>query len=270
MLEDRPHSARLIGALLTDGGISFISGKIWRIHFTSTSPTLTEIFRKDALRILDRKTSKQIRNNAVIQKSPINKLIKEFYRLSPSWRTQPCNSFPICPCQRGFKIHENHIKLNGRLFPPTKIPDFIFEDNSKAKEFLKIAFTCDGSVLLWVGKAEYGFRIDRRVELSCYHPLLKEQYAVLLNKFGIKTKIRWDKVVISKRENLEKFYKNIGFVKGVKITSNGRWGGVEKAELLKLCIKSFKMSNIFKLNSVQEIYKFLNGKLISRTGDRLI
>lgn len=254
-MEPRPQLARFFGMLLTDGGISNVSGK-WRMHFTNTSGVLNEEFKRLSLELFDRRVSREYRNGAVIQRAWVNSIIGNFLYYSESFRTQACNSFPICSCLRGRKIHKNKYRVGGRIFSNVRIPRFIFRNKRYAAEFLRYAFSCDGFVNLHIGKAKYGFRLDRRVELACLNPRLKKDYKNLLKLFDIESKICEERLRISRENNVKKFNKYIGFVKGVKVTGYQRWSGVEKSRLLKLAAKTYSMKNIFRMQSQEQIFRY--------------
>jgi len=271
MLERTKELAELSGMLLTDGGVTCVSGK-WRVHFTTTSDILEGRFKELVIKVLNRHPSKASTHSGTQQNASINKIINELHELSPTFRTKPCNHFPICPKLRGKHFQPcsicNPIKINNEMFPPAKIPEFIFNDKHGAIDFLRAAFTCDGSIILSVAKSKNGFRLDRKVVLSCEHPQLKEQHAQFLVQLGFKPKIRKDCIVLGGKENIVKFQKEIGFIDGVRIIRNGRWGGMEKSKLLKLCVKSFDMPEIFELKSVEEIFSFLKNLLLGQEACR--
>src|SRR3989344_4338643 len=148
--EKRPIlMARLIGLLLTDGGLSQIGNK-WRIHFISNNPTLS-------------------------------------------------------------------------------------------KEFLKFAFTGDGTVIFNIGKARYGFRFDRCVKLYSQHSNLRKQYFELLKNLGYTPRMLNDSVLLRGRKDIIKFANEIGFVEDVKISGKGMWTGISKNELVKFTSNSYDL-----------------------------
>lgn len=227
--------AKLIGFLLTDGGVSKVSGK-WRIHFTSNSDTLNEEFRNLINKIYGYKLATEKRFGAKTLRTWINKEISnELLSLTPNYRTL------------AYDKSKND-------YPNAIIPKFILNNRQYGKEFLKYAFTSDGSAIFCIGRAKYGFKFDRFVKICCEHPNLREQYYKLLKKLGYKPSIQNDYVCLRGKENLEKFYKEIGFIEDVEISGNGPWNGITKQELLKFCVKSFdfKPSNLG--NSKKQIH----------------
>lgn len=255
--EERKELAKLIGMILTDGGID----RKWRMHFTTTSPILEEEFRKFTKQILDRPAIKERCHDAVRLVTRVTKLKDYFEKLSPVWRHQACTSFPYARCIKDSSFHKFHILKEDKKFPLVVIPDFILEDKVCSAEFLKYAFTCDGTVTFAVAKSKYGFRLHRKVKIACEHPLLKQQYSEILKSFGIDSYIEKDGIGITGRERIELFFKQIGFVKGVVILGKKVWGGIEKYKLLQLCVKSYEMNEVFELTSKEEIIDYLKSQI---------
>lgn len=212
--------SRLIGLLLTDGGLSQISGKRWRIHFTSSSEEFIAEFGNLVKELFNLKTAKDFRNGAWKAQAWISQKAKdELTRYSPSYRT---------------------LQIKGKE-TEAKIPDFILRNESLGKEFLRYAFTGDGTVTICIGKAKYGFKLDRCVKLSCKHPNLRKQYIELLQNLGFKPRASKREIVLRKPENIVRFAREIGFVEGVKISGNGLWKGITKAELLRFAANSYNL-----------------------------
>lgn len=212
--------ARLIGLLLTDGGLSVIS-KRRRLHFTSNSEELMREFRYLTKKLFNLSTKPRIRNGAFhIDVWISRKTRDELFSYSPTYR----------------KLAYDKVSGN---YPEAKIPEFIFNDIKLAREFLKYVFTADGSVIFNIGKARYGFRFDRCVKLYCEHPNLRKQYFQLLKKLGYKPAIWKDSIILRKPENMIKFCNEINFVENVKISGNGLWKGFNKSDLLKFCVESY-------------------------------
>ena len=140
--------ARLIGLLLTDGSLSQIKKtKVWRISFSSNSSELTKEFSNLIFQLFEIKTKQRTYKGAFEIKHTLKrKFAEELMTYSPSYRTLAYN------------------KQEAR-YPETIIPNFIVENDTLAKEFLKYAFTGDGTIIFNIGKARYGFRFDRCVKL---------------------------------------------------------------------------------------------------------
>lgn len=212
--------ARLIGLLLTDGGLSLISGKTWRIHFTSNSKEFIKEFENLMMQLFNLKVAKDYRNGAWKAQAWISQKVKsELIGYSPTYRT---------------------LVKDGKE-TEAKIPDFITSNENLAKEFLKYAFTGDGTIIFNIGKANYGFRFDRCVKLYCEHASLRRQYFDLLKKLNYNPTMLKDAVLLRKPENIEKFANEIGFVENVKISGAGLWRDITKSNLLRFAAKSYNL-----------------------------
>ena len=244
--------ARLIGLLLTDGSLwCNKKSKLWSISFTSNSDELVAEFENLIFELFHLKVHKRLYKGSWEVKGGISKKVAaELTSYSPTYRTL------------AYSKEENK-------YPESKIPEFIFERLELAKEFLRYAFTGDGTVIFNIGKARYGFRFDRCVKLYCEHPNLRKQYYELLEKLGYKPTMLKDAVLLRKPENIKKFEREIGFVEGVKISGNGLWKGIPKSQLLKFAANSYglKPSELGKTKS--DIHTNLI-KLILRPGDQMI
>lgn len=241
--------ARLIGLLLTDGSLSQIKKtKVWRISFISNSEELVNEFEKLAFDLFGLRFRKVLYKGAIEIKHTINsEFAKELLSYSPTYRTLVKDS----------KETE------------AKIPEFIRNNQNLAREFLKYAFTGDGTIIFNIGKARYGYRFDRCVKLYCEHSELRKQYFELLQILSYKPTMLKDAVLLRKPENIQKFAKEIGFVEDVKISGNGLWKGITKADLLQFAANSYnlKPSKLGKTKS--DIHTNLVN-LILRSGHQMI
>ena len=252
-IEDRETlMARLIGLLLTDGGLSVISGRR-RFHFTSNSEQLTREFSYLIKRLFNLSTKPRIRNGAYHIVVWISKKVRdEMFSYSKTYRKLAYD------------------KRNGN-YPKTVIPEFIIQNEQLAREFLKYAFTADGSIIFNIGKARYGFRFDRCVKLYCEHPNLRIQYIKLLEKLGYKVSVWKDQIILRKPENLTKFSKEIGFVENVKISGKGLWKGFNKSDLLRFSADSYNTVIPSRLGkNKSEIHNNLIKLLASKAGNQMI
>ncbi|MBI2578330.1 MAG: LAGLIDADG family homing endonuclease [Candidatus Aenigmarchaeota archaeon] len=232
--ERQGKMAQLIGLLITDGSLwcNKKSG-LWSISFTSNSNELVAEFERLIFEIFHLKLRKRIYKGSWEVKSGISrKAAAELISYSPSYRTLAYNKA------------ENK-------YPGTIIPEFILSNSELGKQFLRYAFTGDGTVIFNIGKARYGFRFDRCVKLYSEHPNLRKQYFGLLEKLGYKPTMLKDAVLLRKPENIKKFEREIGFVEGVKISGNGLWKGIPKSQLLKFAANSYglKPSELGKTKS---------------------
>ena len=241
--------ARLIGLLLTDGSLSQIKKtKVWRISFSSNSVELAKEFQALILTLFGIRTRVREYNGALEIKHTLNKkFVEELLIYSPTYRT---------------------LAKDGRE-TEAKIPNFITENEVFAKEFLRYAFTGDGSVILNIGRAKYGFRFDRCVKLYCEHTSLRKQYFDLLTKLGYGPTMLGDAVLLRSPEKLSRFSKEIGFVNDVKISGNGLWKGITKSELLQFAVKSYNLKPKALGKTKDDIHANLV-RLILRSGYQMI
>lgn len=236
------HLASLIGMLLTDGGVSKISKNRFEIFLASNSKGLRnefeldmrEHFGVDRFYTIHGKTVCKIR--AVEESAGLQLL-----RLSPTFRTRPCNVYPFCPKMLGKELktipHECN-SLNG--YPPTKVPNFIMEGPLKTKRTaLRSAMSGDGGVEfheIFVGHKKY---LQRRLIFRCHNPNLKIQWKKLFEDCGFNITETKNEIRISGIEQLLKFQAEIGFLNDVKVERSKYWNGFEKNEVLNKMISSF-------------------------------
>lgn len=213
--------AKLIGLLLTDGSLWQIKKtNVWCISFTSNSDALIEEFEKLTFELFEIKFKRRPYRGAIELKRTINRrFAEELISYTPTYRTL---------IKEGKETE-------------AKVPEFITQNENLAKEFLKYAFTGDGTVALQIGKAKYGYRFDRNVRIFCEHSGLRKQYFELLTKLGYKPTLLKDGVLLRKPENVKKFSKEIGFVEGVKISGEGLWKGITKSTLLEFIANSYDL-----------------------------
>ena len=241
--------ARLMGLLLTDGSLSQIKKtKVWRISFISNSVELVNEFEKLVYKLYGRKFTKKRYKGAISVKNTISKeFAEELVSYSPTYRT----------------LSINEKETNAR------IPSFISNNLVLAKEFLRYAFTGDGTIIFNIGKAKYGFRFDRCVKLYSEHANLRKQYFELLRKLNYEPIMLKDAVLLRKPKNLVKFSKEIGFVEGVKISGNGLWRGIIKKSLLEFAASSYRLRPKQLGKTKDDIHNNLVN-LILRSGHQMI
>lgn len=213
--------ARFIGLLLTDGSLSQIKKtRVWRISFSSNSEELAAEFEKLVFDLFRIRVRKRPYKGAIEIKHTINKrFAKELLAYSPTYRT---------------------LVKDGKE-TEARIPEFIQSDENLAREFMKYAFSGDGTVIFNIGKARYGFRFDRCVKIYCEHRSLKKQYFELLKELGYNPTMLKDAVLLRKPENMMRFSEEIGFVEGMKISGNGLWKGISKSRLLRFAANSYSL-----------------------------
>lgn len=81
----------------------------------------------------------------------------------------------------------------------------------------------------------------RKVLISVKHPTLSEQLTELLKKLGYKPSQFKDQIRLTRREDLEKFYGEIGFIEGSRVSDDSRFlRGIEKNVVLKMVVDSYQ------------------------------
>ncbi|MEK6852481.1 MAG: hypothetical protein AABX59_01250, partial [Nanoarchaeota archaeon] len=222
--------ASLLAILFTDACVSPKGKSSWRISFVVSSDILINLFKECIMNIffLSKKRVRIGRTKdgffrAIVDSKEIGKyLVNRF----GTFRT---------------------LRYKTGELPDTKLPLKRLIKNNVVGEFLKVAFSCDGGLCFYPAKRE-GARggtrwLIRTVFLTCHHPKLREDYMILLQSLGIQARnvSKDGKIKIEKEEYIRRFYKLVGFVKGVKVTKHSKfWKNYEKQSVLNLLISSYK------------------------------
>lgn len=236
----------LIGMLLTDGSVSK-KGNSWDIEFSGKSKELHELFKekmKKVFRINNFTEISDSRHKEIKRTKISNKNIGEQLLQFTSFRTKQFE--------------------NGK-FPDSKIPNFIFNlCDDEVCEILKMMFSCDGSISLWVvwNKRWNLWEIKKWIKFACKHPTIRKQVFNLLQKLDYEPIIREenDEILLTKKKDIIRFASEIRFVNGVKVTKDSRnWEGYEKNQILNLSIKTYsiKQNELKDFKSKEELYNFL-------------
>ena len=220
--------ASLLAILFTDGSVSPKKKNSWRIYFLNSSEKLIQVFR-DCIVDTFELNEKRIRMSkkdgfyvAVVNSKEIgNYLVSRF----GTFRTLRYK--------------------NGEL-PEARLPVDQLTASNVVREFLRVAFSCDGGLCFYPAHRE-GARggtrwLIRTIFLACHHAQLREDYMFLLRSLGIQARnvIADGKIKIEDEKNIRKFQELIGFVEGVRVTKHSRfWREYEKQILLDLMIISY-------------------------------
>lgn len=200
------YLAHLLGFLFSDGSVYYDKSKrTFCIQFTNKSQNLLSVFKALMKQCFGVDKFYEIKTRSVTSVRVFSKTIAEnLFQLSPTFRTLPCKQFPQC------NRHEQHGKpyiYNSVEYPPCQIPEEILTNNIFAKSFL-LGFTSgDGSLYINYAKSIYV------VELTCFHPFLRNQLIECLKFLGFSTRSNSRAVYISGKENVANFLLNVGFVK---------------------------------------------------------
>lgn len=241
--------AQLLGELFTDGCVSPKKKNSWRIYFAAKSQNLTDLFVKcmiklfnlDASRIRLSCTSDGLWRAIINSKEIGNFLVDSF------------GTFRTLSFKNGKQTN-------------AKLPKKELAKSKYLADFLKTAFSCDGGISFYpasrIGKYGGTKWLIRTVFLSCAHKKLRKDYKYLLNKLGITVRDvpKDGKIKIETKEDIKKFYQNIGFVKKTVITGHSKyWEGYEKQRVLELMINSYKnpsaIYNLSKFNRGNDIVR---------------
>lgn len=189
---------------------------------------------------------------------------EKLFELSPSYRTKACDVYPICRHLKGKRSScklFGTIKINGVEYPKAQVPNSVFKSMKLAKDFLRIYATCDGGISIVPAKNNKGsWFLVRKIFISVKHPFLGNQLVGLLKNLGFSPLQYSDQIRIVKKDDIQKFYKEIGFIKGAKISGDSKFlNGLEKNYVLNLAIDSYENPK-----------KIINLMLIKRSSSRLI
>lgn len=234
--------ARLIGILFTDGCVS-PKGNGWRVIVSNNSPAVIDVFEETVAACYGLSVRRTVRGQlhvGVLDSQEVGQLLIERYG---TLRTESCRSHQGCPYLRGGRKPCRQclpVSFDGTPYPPASLPSF--SSDGEATAFLQSAFSCDGSVNLYLARRGQTSWLIRNVYLACKHPILIFQYASLLAQLGIEARVNqadW-RVMIQGRNPIQRFADLVGFLPGAIIGANSPfWHGRCKSEVLKLLLESY-------------------------------
>lgn len=240
----------LIGLLLTDGCVTKTKSNNWKIVFTGKSEALHQIFREKMRKLFNVRKFTEWFDRFGIKSTEVHskRIVKFLTSIVPTFRT---------------------LKLSNGSFPNAKIPEFIFNLEREAiREILRVMFSADGCVCFGVkwNKTKKSWQFTRKIKFTSKHPVIRFQIAKLLEKLCFNPKIEDKNVILERKGDIIKFQKEIGFVKGVKVTKNSKnWEGFDKNDILKLVVISFnfRKTQLKRFKNKEEIIKFFKNLLIN-------
>lgn len=233
--------ATLLGLLLSDGEVNT---KTNRILFSNRSEVLHKVFREKLKKLFGIQvfTSWIDKKGVRITQVKSKEVRKFLTRILPQFRRK---------------------KLKGENnFPTLEVKELqkMLSKGNLVKKFLQAFFSGDGSVILGVKwhKQKSSWIFTRRVQVTCKNPSLKNFIAVLLrNKLGMKPQIWKKEIALERKEDIQKFAKEINFIPGVKISKKSKnWRKIEKRVLLNLVLRTFGMS-LKNFKDKEEIFEHL-------------
>ena len=230
---------------LSDGGVSPKGKNCWTIYFRNKDKLVIEEFQHHLINCMGRPGCKINRKDGtVFVKIDSTKLGKKLFTLSESYRTKPCAMHPICGCIKGIRPAHGakSIEIDGVKYPPANLPKQVFKHKSIAKQFLRNYITCDGGVSVTYAKNNKGsLFLVRKIFIAVEHPTLNKQLTELLINLGYSPCAYEDQVRLTRKEDIKKFKKEIGFIKGAKISNDSKYlNGLEKNKVLDMIIESYQ------------------------------
>jgi len=245
----------LAGFLLSDGGITARGKESWTIYFRNKDKSVIEEFQKTLIEACGKRGYITKRSDETLFiRLHSTKLANRLFSFSKSYRTKACNTFPVCRHLRGkrssCKIYGTQ-KIDGIEYPKAEIPKQVFKNKKLAREFLKIYASCDGGISVVPARNKRGsLFLVRKVLISVKHPIMSEQLTKLLLNLGFSPVRYKDQIRLIKREDIQKFKEEIGFIKDAKVSNNSKYlSGYEKNKILDMVIDSYR--------NPQELLNFL-------------
>jgi hypothetical protein len=238
----RAKFLELVAFCLSDGGIGFSSDSMY-IHFTNSSDVLLNLFRGEIRKLSKAKIHEQQKPRGTTLRVFDKKLIRNLLTISSSYRTRPCNNFPICPVykepnQENFGYHR-HFTHGGLVFAEVTIPEDLFQTHRDKTRFMQIYASCDGYPSIFPRQHSWS-AVERIVGIVCHHPRLKQRLHEILSELGVPHRIKPYSLEMRSQEAISSFKEKIGFIEGVIMTGNSRyWKSYHKNEVLDIIQKSF-------------------------------
>lgn len=227
-----PDLVKLIAMLYTDGCVSKHRSNSWRVTFSNSSQVAVDIFINSLVNIFG-VSRDRIKVTKMMGKYHFATLTsKEVGR----WLIEKFGTFRT-------------LKFKDGKYPLTSIPVDLIIKTGNVQTFLKTVFSMDGGVKFYIANSRGNYKwLERNISLACHHPILRMQYKKLLKSIGIKSvNIEADNVIkIRRKENLEKFAKEVGFIDGIATTRHSKfWVGVDKNKVLQMMVDSYNDPAIY-------------------------
>jgi hypothetical protein len=231
--------------LLTEGSVSK-STRSWRISFKNKSKMFVEYFARCFQKFFKRSVRViQTRDGTYLAYTYSTEIARKLLSIVSSFRTKACTEKPLCPLY--LKNKEEHLKecifFDGKPYHKLQLPEEIFKLPTEARrELVKILVSAEGHIVFSKIKGRRPNEIVRKILVTCYHPMLKEQFKELIESCGIGCNFEGKyRIRISGRSNLIKFKEEIGFFPDVKLSKGKVWKGIPKQHLLSLLVSSYLM-----------------------------
>lgn len=250
-MQDRTFKrAQLQALLFTDGSVM---PPRHRVGFASTSDVLIERFVRLVKEVYGYTISKGYFQPGKSSRLPVTAIqfpskviVNDLLSDVPGYRTDP---------------------YEDRSYPQACLPESWYAlPEEQLAVVLRCAFDADGGCSLRISRSakKKCFEVERQVFLTCWHPILRKQYAELVNKLGIKATTHKDRVSITGEDDFSAFAERIGFSPGVLISYKSRWWqGIEKRRLLELILHTytFPYGHLRQFDARTAIYTDLRSRL---------
>lgn len=236
----------LVGLLLTDGCVS--SGRFLIFH--NKSEAMHKLFQQYVSKVFGK----------------IH--FTERIEINGTKRTQVSNKNIVKQLQEFCEIETFRRKpFESGEFPNVNLPAFIKKlPHKNLLKIFRVIFSADGSMSVSVRwhKTNKSWEIRRRIELTCKHPVLRNEYFELLKTIGFSPRISSDNITLEKKGDILKFAQEIRFVGGVKSGGDSKnWEGFEKNQVLDIAVKTLNLGkkDLEKFNTKEETMGFLKSLL---------
>ena len=234
--------ATIFAALLSDGNIR-------------RDKMLIELRSKDMSLIYHFKRSAKILFNL-----PDNKF-------KGNWKNQQVEQKKIHICSTkiarfllrygNFRHNPFRVSDGRKIYPIARIPSLVMKDREAGVNFLKMYASCDGCVETTVRyiKRVKIYRISGCVCFACENPTLNQNLYKLLTLLGFRPIRDSKRVRLGKTEDIAKYEREIGFVKGVRTLDTrptNRFYENKKNDILKLLVHVLVYGIPYKLRKVPQ------------------
>lgn len=229
--------------LLTDGGMTKHKNS-YRIYFTNKSNVVLQQFKLIVKELIPN-VHLGINNYRGVTRIDLYsiELAELLFEFSNTFRTAPCDSYPICallrgkpklrPCSVCIKRHDE----KNKPYPDATLP--VVEDEILQREMIRIIADTEGGTSFLIRRKPNYILLQRSVRISCNHPTLREQIMELLFDLEILSRYNSGNIIIEGHA-IKHFNEKIGFSKGVKL-SRGIYKGYDKQSVLEVMILTNKL-----------------------------
>jgi intein/homing endonuclease len=130
--------------------------------------------------------------------------------------------------------------------------------------FLRGLYSGDGCIAISITPRKEKWRVEYFISLAVFNDKLMPSLIGLLKSLGYNPVFDKNQIRMHKKEDIKKFYKEIGFIKGGKIRQSQYWRGYEKNQVLKYVANYMGSDNELKglkKGTKEEIIKHIKTQL---------